>query len=44
MSALLKDIDERTQLAGTNKLELLAFTLGRDTRIGFATPLLSNSC
>ena len=34
MGALLKDIDERTRLAGTNKLEVLAFTLGRDTRTG----------
>jgi two-component system chemotaxis response regulator CheV len=34
MGALLKDVDERTQLAGTNKLEVLAFTLGRDTRTG----------
>jgi len=34
MGALLKDIDERTQLAGTNKLEVLAFTLGRDARTG----------
>lgn len=30
----MKDIDERTQLAGTNKLEVLAFTLGRDKRTG----------
>lgn len=34
MGALLKDIDERTRLAGTNKLEVLAFTLGKDTRSG----------
>lgn len=34
MGALLQDVDERTQLAGTNKLEVLAFTLGRDTRTG----------
>lgn len=34
MGALLKDVDERTQLAGTNKLEVLAFTLGSDTRTG----------
>ena len=33
-AALLKDVDERTQLAGTNKLEVLAFTLGKDTRTG----------
>ncbi len=31
---LLKDIDERTKLAGTNKLEVLAFTLGCDSRTG----------
>lgn len=30
MSNLLKDIDERSKLAGTNKLEILLFTLGRD--------------
>lgn len=34
MGALLKDVDERTRLAGTNKLEVLAFTLGEDTRTG----------
>ena len=33
-AALLKDVDERTQLAGTNKLEVLAFTLGKDSRTG----------
>jgi len=32
MSELLKSIDERTKLAGTNKLEILLFTLGLDTR------------
>ncbi|MEO6974279.1 MAG: chemotaxis protein [Gallionella sp.] len=32
MSDLLKNIDARTQLAGTNKLEILMFSLGRDTR------------
>ncbi len=34
MSELLKSIDARTRLAGTNKLEILLFTLGADTRTG----------
>lgn len=34
MSDLLKNVNERTQLAGTNKLEMLLFTLGHDTRTG----------
>jgi two-component system chemotaxis response regulator CheV len=34
MSELLKNIDARTKLAGTNKLEILLFTLGTDTRTG----------
>lgn len=34
MSELLKSIDERTKLAGTNKLEILMFTLGLDKRSG----------
>jgi len=34
MSNLLKNIDGRTKLAGTNKLEILLFTLGTDTRSG----------
>lgn len=34
MSDLMKNIDERTRLAGTNKLEILLFTLGLDTRTG----------
>jgi two-component system chemotaxis response regulator CheV len=34
MSNLLKNIDGRTKLAGTNKLEILLFTLGTDTRTG----------
>lgn len=32
MSQLLKSIDARTKLAGTNKLEILLFTLGVDPR------------
>ena len=32
MSELLKNIDARTKLAGTNKLEILMFTLGMDNR------------
>lgn len=34
MSDLLKSIDARTRLAGTNKLEMLLFTLGLDQRTG----------
>jgi two-component system, chemotaxis family, chemotaxis protein CheV len=34
MSELLKNIDARTKLAGTNKLEILMFSLGVDTRTG----------
>jgi len=32
MSQLLKNIDARTRLAGTNKLEILLFSLGQGTR------------
>jgi len=34
MSELLKNIDARTRLAGTNKLEILLFTLGTDQNTG----------
>jgi two-component system chemotaxis response regulator CheV len=34
MSELLKHIDARTKLAGTNKLEILMFTLGEDSESG----------
>lgn len=34
MSDLMKNIDERARLAGTNKLEILLFTLGVDSRTG----------
>lgn len=34
MSELLKNIDARTRLAGTNKLEILLFSLGADDRTG----------
>lgn len=34
MSDLLKSIDARTRLAGTNKLEILLFSLGIDARTG----------
>lgn len=34
MSDLLKSIDARTKLAGTNKLEILMFSLGVDNRTG----------
>ncbi len=34
MSELLKSVDARTRLAGTNKLEILLFSLGRDMLSG----------
>lgn len=34
MSELLKSVDARTRLAGTNKLEILLFSLGADDRTG----------
>ncbi len=34
MSDLMKSIDARTKLAGTNKLEILLFSLGLDSRTG----------
>lgn len=34
MSELLKNIDARSRLAGTNKLEILLFALGHDSRTG----------
>ncbi|WIM06759.1 MAG: chemotaxis protein [Candidatus Nitricoxidivorans perseverans] len=34
MSELLRNIDARTRLAGTNKLEILLFSLGADARTG----------
>ncbi|MBZ0097081.1 MAG: chemotaxis protein [Sulfuricella sp.] len=34
MSKLLKDVDARTRLAGTNRLEILLFMLGADQRTG----------
>lgn len=34
MSQLLSNVDARTKLAGTNKLEMLMFTLGTDSRTG----------
>lgn len=34
MSDLLKTIDARTRLAGTNKLEILLFSLGQNSRTG----------
>jgi two-component system chemotaxis response regulator CheV len=34
MSELMRNIDARTRLAGTNKLEILLFSLGRDVRTG----------
>ena len=34
MSELLKSIDARTKLAGTNKLEILLFTLGTNSITG----------
>ncbi|MBL8488248.1 MAG: chemotaxis protein CheV, partial [Rhodocyclaceae bacterium] len=32
MSDLFKNIEARTRLAGTNKLEILLFSLGKDNR------------
>lgn len=34
MGSLLKDVDERTKLAGANRLEVLLFSLGLDRRTG----------
>lgn len=34
MSSLLQSVDARTRLAGTNKLEMLLFSLGTDSRTG----------
>lgn len=34
MSELMRRIDAKTKLAGTNKLEILLFTLGEDSRTG----------
>lgn len=34
MNAIQQDIDERTNLTGTNKFELLLFRLGRDSALG----------
>ena len=34
MSELLKSIDARTKLAGTNKLEILLFSLGTNSITG----------
>lgn len=34
MSNLMKSVDERTSLAGTNRLELLLFSLGEDVNTG----------
>jgi len=34
MAKLLEKVDARTKLAGTNKLEILLFSLGRDLRTG----------
>ena len=38
MSDLLRNIDARTKLAGTNKLEILMFSLGKDMRNGREEP------
>lgn len=34
MSSLQKEIDERTNLTGTNRFELLLFRLGTDAVLG----------
>ncbi len=36
MTKLIKSVDERTSLAGTNRLELLLFSLGKDINTGRA--------
>ncbi|MBL4850716.1 MAG: chemotaxis protein CheV [Gammaproteobacteria bacterium] len=36
MSRLMKAVDDRTKLAGTNRLEVLLFSLGKDKRTGRA--------
>lgn len=34
MSSFLQSVDERTKLAGTNKLEMLMFSLGKNKETG----------
>ena len=34
MSSMMQSIDERTRLAGANRLEILLFSLGKDTQTG----------
>lgn len=34
MANFIKSVDDRTRLAGTNRLEVLLFSLGKDTRTG----------
>jgi len=34
MSELMQSVDERTRLAGANRLEVLLFSLGKDTESG----------
>ena len=41
MSELLKRIDARTKLAGSNRMEILLFSLGRDQRSGVMKPSAS---
>ena len=38
MANVLQQVDERTKLAGTNKLEVLLFSLGVDERTGRGAP------
>ncbi|MEJ2590760.1 MAG: chemotaxis protein CheV, partial [Candidatus Thiodiazotropha sp.] len=34
MANFIKSVDDRTRLAGTNRLEVLLFSLGKDIRTG----------
>ncbi|MEN8166989.1 MAG: chemotaxis protein CheV, partial [Pseudomonadota bacterium] len=34
MANFIKSVDDRTRLAGTNRLEVLLFSLGRDINTG----------
>ena len=34
MTSFIQSVDARTQLAGTNRLEVLLFSLGNDTETG----------
>ncbi|MDZ4263706.1 MAG: chemotaxis protein CheW, partial [Pseudomonadota bacterium] len=34
MSKVMQSVDDRTRLAGTNRLEILLFSLGKDVKTG----------